>query len=156
MWAEFRGLKSAQIRSSKAKAVRNKKRPMDVFVEWMDEGWLQSVRHEARLLSGEAVNLSDGEREKYGHLHSKWRDRVSMQFDDCCPKEVGLDEDIVLVVHVKNVTAVRMKIFEINTRSYFRDKQRELKTDLNLDGLEAKYEREIGPEELDLKRFVID
>ena len=153
MWQTFINLKSNEIRSSTAKSNR-KKNAKDVFKQWMDEKWLNRIEAEAMLYSGdtsktnECVKLLSDSQGKY--YVDSIKDSVIIEFDKSAPKQCKLSDDIKLSVHVKNVTEVLVKIFEINTRSYFRDKQRELETDLNLDGLNASEEWTIDTKELGL------
>jgi hypothetical protein len=43
-------------------------------------------------------------------------------------------------VHLKNVPSLMVKIFKINTRSYYRKHQKEVDAAINLDGLTAHEE----------------
>ena len=45
------------------------------------------------------------------------------------------DELVTLQVLVKNVKKLLVKVFEINTTTYYRENKTELSSDINLDGL---------------------
>ena len=56
-----------------------------------------------------------------------------------------------MFVTIQNVNKLNVKVFEINTVSYYRDKQRAIATDMNLDGLDASFEWTLNNKELGLK-----
>jgi len=64
----------------------------------------------------------------------------------------GVNEsEIKVFVNVKNVSDLVIKAFEINTKSYSRDKLKPIETDMNLDGLNASFEYLKTNEEIGIK-----
>lgn len=57
-------------------------------------------------------------------------------------KTFEVDETIKIVSQIKNVTKLVVKVFEINLDNYYRKNMNAFKTDINLDGLIAKFEKE--------------
>jgi hypothetical protein len=53
-----------------------------------------------------------------------------------------MGEEISVAVDVKNIQKMQVKLFEINTDNYFRKNFSNFTSDINLDGLIAKYESE--------------
>jgi hypothetical protein len=77
--------------------------------------------------------------EKYQAL----KDRVDIDFAYTNPTRFGIDQPVELDVFVKNVNTLIVKVFEINTQNYYRQNQREVNTDIDLDGLVANEERSL-------------
>ena len=75
--------------------------------------------------------------EKYQAL----KDRVDLDFAPTNPQYFAADQPVQLDVHVKNVNTLIVKVFEINTTDYYRQQQREVNSDINLDGLVANEEQ---------------
>jgi hypothetical protein len=69
------------------------------------------------------------------------RDRVDIDFAWTNKTDFAADEPVQLDLFVKNVPALLVKVFEINTQSFYRTQQREVDTDVNLDGLVANSEQ---------------
>ena len=63
------------------------------------------------------------------------RNRVDLDFAFTSQQRFDADEDVSVEVNVKNVQKLIVKVFEINTRNYYRDLQREIDTNIELDGL---------------------
>ena len=51
------------------------------------------------------------------------------------PNDFAADEPVRLDLFVKNVPNLLVKVFEVNTFNFYRTQQREVDTDINLDGL---------------------
>ena len=65
------------------------------------------------------------------------KDRVDLDFAFTNQPLFAADEPVSLDLYVKNVGTLIVKVFEINTRNYYRENLREVNTDINLDGLVA-------------------
>jgi hypothetical protein len=63
------------------------------------------------------------------------KERIDIDFTPTNKTLFGPDAAITLDVDVKNVEKLIVKVYEINTFNYYRDKGREVDTDINLDGL---------------------
>ena len=67
-------------------------------------------------------------------LFQQFKERVDIDFDHANPTHFSTQQAVRLDVHLKNVPKLLVKVFEINTANYYRDQQREINTDVNLDG----------------------
>jgi hypothetical protein len=85
-------------------------------------------------------------------LYQRLKDRVDLEFAPTNKTRFGADEPVVLDLDVKNVRTLIVKVFEINARNYYQQYQREVNTDINLDGLVANDERTLEYVEPPLRR----
>ena len=69
------------------------------------------------------------------------KDRVDIEFPATNAPQFLPGDDIAFDVIVKNTPKLIVKIFELNTLNFFQTQQRQLNTDLNLDGLVANSEQ---------------
>eukprot|EP01084_Bolivina_argentea_P082797 149921_1 len=78
-------------------------------------------------------------KELYGEYYIKnLKDETLIEFDKFKnPKYFNINEQVEIFVNVKNINDLTIKIFEMNTKSYYRDKEKQIETDMNLDGLNA-------------------
>ncbi len=116
---------------------------------------MEKIKAEAVLYSGDNTAMNDSIKllsDTIGKYYINIiQDTVLIEFDKCNKRQYKLDENINIKMNVKNINELLVKIFETNTSSHFRDKQSELNTDLNLDGLNASHEWTMNTKELDLK-----
>ena len=68
-------------------------------------------------------------------------DRIDLDFAATNEEFFELDEVVELELFTKNVDKLIVKVFEINTRNFYRKHQREVDTDISLDGLVANEEQ---------------
>jgi hypothetical protein len=68
------------------------------------------------------------------------RDRVDLDFAPTNPARLAPGDEVSVELFVKNAPKVMVKIYEINLLSFFLTQQRQLNTDLKLDGLLANRE----------------
>jgi len=68
------------------------------------------------------------------------KERVDVDFPPTNPPFLAPGDDVSLDLFLKNTPKLIVKIYEINTLSYFLTNQRQLNTDLQLDGLVANRE----------------
>ena len=68
-------------------------------------------------------------------------DRIDLDFAATNEEFFDLDEVVELELLTKNVDKLIVKVFEINTRNFYRKHQREVDTDISLDGLVANEEQ---------------
>ncbi|MEM7785366.1 MAG: hypothetical protein AAF623_18615, partial [Planctomycetota bacterium] len=66
--------------------------------------------------------------------------RIDIDFDIGNGDYFADDSDVVMNLHLKNVNNLIVKIFEVNTGNYYRKHQREIDTDINLDGIVPNHE----------------
>ena len=79
-------------------------------------------------------------------------ERVDIDFSLTNPSVYDIDQGVKLEVAIKNVENLIVKIFEINTHNYYRTYQREINTDINLDGLVPNHELKFSYDEPPLRR----
>ncbi|WLD12472.1 hypothetical protein [Planctellipticum variicoloris] len=73
-------------------------------------------------------------------LFKQLRERIDLDFDFANKTQFGPTDAVSLDLHVKNVSTLIVKVFEINTQTFYRS-GREIDTDINLDGLVANVEQ---------------
>ncbi len=109
------------------------------YAPFIRDGYLKAVFAEAKLTQG----LGDAER-WYSLLSPaevrELKDRVDLEFATGNPEYFAPGDPVSLDLHVKNVGTLMVKVYEINTLNYYLEEQRELNTDLDLDGLVANEE----------------
>ena len=69
------------------------------------------------------------------------KDRIDLDFAHANQKYFAADDPVSLDLLVKNVRSLIVRVFEINTRNFYREQGREVNTDINLDGLVANNEQ---------------
>ncbi len=109
------------------------------FAPYVTDDYLKTVQAEANIVGG----LGDAERWASQLTPSDYqalKERVDLDFDPTCEEHFAKGERVRLSLHVKNVADLIVKIYEINTESYYRNFQGPINTDLNLDGLVANEE----------------
>ncbi|MFO1485241.1 MAG: hypothetical protein U1F71_17910 [Verrucomicrobiaceae bacterium] len=117
--------------------------PNDVLAKWTEfiaEEWLTPVLAEALITNG------IGNPERWASLldptaFQKLKERVDIEFPATNAPQFLPGDDIAFEVIVKNTPKLIVKIFELNTLNFFQTQQRQLNTDLNLDGLVANSEQ---------------
>ncbi|OYW77115.1 MAG: hypothetical protein B7Z37_05575 [Verrucomicrobia bacterium 12-59-8] len=117
--------------------------PNDVLAQWttyIAEEWLSPVLAEALITHG------IGSPEHWASLltpteFQQLKDRVDIEFPATNAPQFTPGDDIQFDVTVKNTPKLIVKIFELNTLNFFQTQQRQLNTDLNLDGLVANSEQ---------------
>ncbi len=111
--------------------------PNDVLAQWttyIAEEWLTPVLAEA------LITHRIGSPEHWASLitpteFQQLKDRVDIEFPATNAPQFSPGDDIQFDVTVKNTPKLIVKIFELNTLNFFQTQQRQLNTDLNLDGL---------------------
>ena len=107
-----------------------------------------SARHlhrweaEAQLLNRYTA-LKEEDRSKYvqalggEEATAELRDRTELTIADANRAYYEPDDGVELLFHTKNIETITIKVFEINTTSYYVAKKREIPLDIDLDGLVA-------------------
>lgn len=106
---------------------------------WLRDTWLKPVFAEAKITNGV------GDPENWASLLSPsafqaLKERVDIDFSLANPQFVAPADDVSVDLFLKNTPKLIVKIYEINTLSYFLTNKRQLNTDLALDGLVANRE----------------
>lgn len=112
------------------------------YVGLVRDTWLKPVFAEAKIVNGV------GDPEKWASLltpaaFGQLKERVDVEFSPRNPPTLAPADEVTMELFVKNAPKLIVKIYEINTLSYFLTQKRQLNTDLNLDGLVANTERTI-------------
>lgn len=110
------------------------------WIEHVSDKWLRPILAEALITNG------IGNAEKWASLitpteFQALKDRVDIEFPATNAPQFLPGDDIAFDVVVKNTPKLIVKIFELNTLNFFQTQQRQLNTDLNLDGLVANSEQ---------------
>ena len=110
------------------------------YEAYLDDTYLKQVFAEAKIVNG----LGDPQ-QWYAllspALYQQLKERVDLDFAPTNKTVFGADQPVGLDVYVKNVESLIIKVFEINTRSYYRQYGREVNTDVDLDGLVANQQQ---------------
>jgi hypothetical protein len=110
------------------------------FEEYLRDDYLKPILAETKLTRGL------GDAEKWFSMlsptaYQALQDRVDIDFAHTNAETFGPEEAVSLDVEVKNVKTLIVKVFEINARNYYQANDREVRTDINLDGLVPNEER---------------
>lgn len=115
---------------------------VDAFSQYLQPDYLRRVFAETKLLFG----VGDEQR-WYKMLSASQRqavrDAVELRLAADNPKRLDADESAQLRVEIKNVQELVVRIYEINTQSYYRTHDEPIDTDIDLDGLVATHERKL-------------
>ncbi|MFO1439281.1 MAG: hypothetical protein U1F81_13265 [Verrucomicrobiaceae bacterium] len=126
--------------AASAKADSNPRDLLAPWIEHVSDNWLKPILAEALITNG------IGNPERWASLISptefqQLKDRVDIEFPATNAPQFLPGDDIAFDVIVKNTPKLIVKIFELNTLNFFQTQQRQLNTDLNLDGLVANSEQ---------------
>ncbi len=123
------------------------------FEPFIDGDYLRHLFAEVKVENG----LGDPERwatllppEMFKNL----KERIDIDFAPTNKMHFGVDENVVLDLHVKNVPSLMVKVFEVNTGNYYKANLREIDTDINLDGLIANEEKTHAYNDSPLRRVL--
>ena len=119
--------------------------------EYFKADYLKEVFATAKILNGV------GDMEQWYSMLSPARykalkERVDIEFLPTNKKLFRPDEKVSLGLYIKNVKSLIVKVYEINTYNYYRDRGRELGTNIDLDGLVANEEKVHEYDEIALRR----
>ncbi|MGI9516927.1 MAG: hypothetical protein ACR2NP_07785, partial [Pirellulaceae bacterium] len=110
------------------------------FLPWVQDGYLRERFAEAKITAG----LGDVEQWASMLSPAKYQElmkRVDLDFAFTNPQMYDVDDEVEIKLTTKNVENLIVKIFEINTANYYRTQNREINTDINLDGLVPNWQR---------------
>ncbi|MCE9603500.1 MAG: hypothetical protein K8U03_01205 [Planctomycetia bacterium] len=121
------------------------------FELYVDDLYLKHLFAETKIVNGL------GEPEQWASLlpperFQQLKERVDIDFAFTNATEFSTDDPVRLDLHVKNVGTLIVKVFELNTRNYYRSNLREVDTDINLDGLVANEETTYEYKDAPLRR----
>lgn len=110
------------------------------WTEYVLDTWLRPILAEALIVNG------IGSAERWASLippteFQRLKERVDIEFPATNSPLFQPGDEIQFDVTVKNTPNLLVKIYELNTLNFFQTRQRQLNTDLNLDGLVANSEK---------------
>ncbi len=110
------------------------------FEPYVNDVYLRHLLAEVKIVNGL------GEAETWAALlppekFQRLKERVDLDFDPTNKIRYTANEAVTLNLHVKNVNTLIVKVFEINTKNFYRTQAREVDTDINLDGLVPNIEQ---------------
>jgi len=109
------------------------------YEPYINDIYLKRNFAEAKIVNG----LGEGE-QWYSMLqpaeYQALKERIDIDFAFTSKKRFVGDDAVSLDLLVKNVKTLIVKVYEINTRNFTRERLAEVNTDINLDGLVANWE----------------
>ena len=125
----------------------------DFVSEYFEESYYKPVLAEAKLTS------LTGRPETWANMLTidevqRLKDKVELEFVPNNQLYFAPDDNVNVTVSIKNVTKLFLKVFEINTDLYYRVNNKQIPSNINLDGLVANHQEEITFSEPPIKRFV--
>ncbi len=110
------------------------------YTDYVRDSWLRPVLAEALIVGGH------GSAERWASLltpaaFAHLKERVDIEFPATNAQHFAPGDDVAFDVQVKNTPKLIVKIYELNALNFFLTQQRQLNTDLNLDGLVANSEQ---------------
>jgi hypothetical protein len=121
------------------------------FEPFINDVYLRHLFAEVKIENG----LGDAEQwasQLPPELFRRLKDRIDIDFASTNKTSFGAAEPVRLDLFIKNVPSLVVKVFEINTFSFYRIQRREVDTDINLDGLVANAEQTHSYAEAPLRR----
>jgi hypothetical protein len=112
----------------------------EAFLPYIRDDFLKPLFAEAKIVNGA------GDPQQWASLlspeaYKRLKERVDIDFAETNPALFGADEAVKLAAWVKNVPALLVKVYEINTFNYYRETGQPLNLAINLDGLVASASR---------------
>ena len=110
------------------------------FQPYINDTYLQHLFAEVKIVNGL------GNAEQWAALlppaqFQQLKQRVDLDFADTNKTQFEPEEPVKLDLFIKNAGTLIVKVFELNTKSYYREQLREVDTDISLDGLVANVEQ---------------
>ncbi len=112
----------------------------EAFRPYIRESWLKKQFATVKILNG----IGDPEQWASMLTAEEYRTlllRVDLDFAKTNAEFFADQDDVQIDLYTKNVPTLIVKIFEINTFNYYRNRKREIDTDINLDGLVPNSEK---------------
>ena len=112
----------------------------NAFANWFESDYLKHQFATAKILSG------SGDRDTWASMldppqYQSLLERIDLDFAASNREHFDVGDIVELKVFTKNIDKLIVKVFEINTRNFYRRYQREVDTDISLDGLVANDEQ---------------
>lgn len=122
------------------------------FEPYVNDIYLKHLFAETKIVNGL------GEPEQWASMlppepFRRLKERVDIEFDFTSKTQFSTDAPVSLDVHIKNVSTLIVKVFEINTQNFYRQNAREVDTNINLDGLVANSEKTYSYDDSPFRRI---
>ena len=112
------------------------------YEPYVNDVWLRHLFAETKIVNG--VGDADAWAAQLPpELLRQIKDRVDLDFAFTNKTDFTADEPVRVELFVKNAPTLLVKVYEVNTRHFYRTTQKEVDTDINLDGLVPNAERVI-------------
>jgi hypothetical protein len=123
------------------------------FADLIEDGYLKRLFAEVKIVHG----LGDVER--WASLlppaeYQALKDRIDLDFAPTNPVRFGADDSIKLEMFVKNVPTLLVKVYRINAANYYREKNEQVNTSINLDGLVPNEEQTLKYADAPVRRVL--
>ena len=127
----------------------------DAFLPFIRDDFLKPLFAEAKIVNGV------GDPQQWASLltpesYKQLKERVDIDFAENNPALFGAGDAVKLTASVKNVPALIVKVYEINTFNYYRETGQPLNLAINLDGLVASASRRVEYKEPSERRMARD
>jgi len=122
------------------------------YETYLNSDYLKRVFAETKIVNG-LGNMEQWYSMLTPEALQELKDRVEIEFDYANKVLFGADDPAALDLYVRNVKTLLVKVYEINTASYYRTHPREIDTSIDLDGLVANEEKTITYDEPALRRM---
>lgn len=121
------------------------------FSPYVHEPWLKEVFASTKLFHG------IGDPEEWFSMLSpaqvqQLKDRVEIMFSPSNHEHLAAADEVSLTVVLKNVKELIVKVYEINALNFYLDREEEINTDIDLDGLVANEEKTYRYDEASIRR----
>ena len=121
------------------------------YLPWVRDDFLKRLFAESKIVNGVGDPL------QWAALlppdeYKRLKERVDIDFAPENPAVFGAGDAVKLTAFVKNVPALLVKVYEINTLNYYRQTGQPLNLAINLDGLVASSERRLEYKETTERR----
>ncbi|MEI8121655.1 MAG: hypothetical protein WCI20_06360 [bacterium] len=123
----------------------------EAYVSYIRDDFLKPLFAEAKIVNGV------GDPQQWAPLlapeaYKRLKERVDIDFAADNPVVFNADDAVKLTALIKNVPALLVKVYEINTFNYYRETRQPLNLAVNLDGLVASFSRRVEYNDLSERR----
>lgn len=113
----------------------------ETFRPLIREEWLDRVWAEAMILSGQGDPEELASRLGDAAAFEALRDRITLRFAPDLPRTFGENEAVNLALDVKNVPELLVRVYQVDTLAWYRERGTEVDASLAIDGLVPGVER---------------
>lgn len=106
------------------------------YSKYLDDRFMRPIFEESKLTMGNTKFSIP----QFAVSVDEIAKRVDIQLDYQNPMSFKPEQEVSLKVWVKNVQNLTIRVFELNTTTFYKDKKQEIQSNIDLDGLVAGYE----------------